>query len=92
MNQTFIPDYSVRAISDVFYVAIKRNLYLAAKRATLMERSKKLGSNTGSIEPIDYEVEKVRIFFLYFFENFSVNPILLKGNEFLHLNSSMASK
>lgn len=59
MNQTFIPDYSVRAVSDVFYVAIKRNLYLAAKRATLMERSKKLGSNTGSIEPIDYEVEKV---------------------------------
>lgn len=92
MNQTFIPDYSVRAISDVFYVAIKRNLYLAAKRATLMERSKKLGSNTGSIEPIDYEVEKVRIFFLYFFANFSENPILLKGNEFLHLNSSMASK
>lgn len=60
MNQTFIPDYSVRPVSDVFYVAIKRNLYLAAKRATLMERSKNiLGSELGSIEPIDYEVEKV---------------------------------
>lgn len=60
MSQTFIPDYSVRAISDVFYVAIKRTLYLAAKRATLMERSKKFGSELGSNEPIDLEVEKVR--------------------------------
>lgn len=61
MNQTFIPDYSVRAVSDVFYLAVKRNLYMAAKRATLMERSKSiLGSELGSVEPIDYEVEKVR--------------------------------
>lgn len=60
MNQTFIPDYSVRATTDVFYVAIKRTLYLAAKRATLMEKSKRFGSELGSNEPIDYEVEKVR--------------------------------
>lgn len=59
MNQTFVPDYSVRAITDVFYVAIKRNLYLAAKRATLMEKSKRYGSEMSSNEPIDYEVEKV---------------------------------
>lgn len=59
MNQTFVPDYSVRAISDVFYVAIKRTLYLAAKRATLMERSKRFGSEMSSNEPIDFEVEKV---------------------------------
>lgn len=59
MNQTFIPDYSVRAITDVFYVAIKRTLYLAAKRATLMEKSKRYGSEMSSNEPIDLEVEKV---------------------------------
>lgn len=60
MNQTFIPDYSVRATTDVLYVAIKRTLYLAAKRATLMEKSKsQFGSELGSNEPIDYEVEKV---------------------------------
>lgn len=59
MNQTFVPDYSVRATTDVFYVAIKRTLYLAAKRATLMEKSKRFGSELGSNEPIDYEVEKV---------------------------------
>lgn len=67
MNQTFVPDYSVRAITDVFYVAIKRTLYLAAKRATLMEKSKRFGSDMGN-EPIDYEVEKVsnlnRLFFM----------------------------
>lgn len=62
MNQTFIPDYSVRAVSDVFYVAVKRTLYLAAKRATLMQKSKRFGSETGSNEPLDYEVEKVNIF------------------------------
>lgn len=60
MNQTFVPDYSVRAITDVFYIAIKRTLYLAAKRATLMEKSKRFGSELGSNEPIDYEVEKVK--------------------------------
>lgn len=59
MNQTFVPDYSVRAITDVFYFAVKRTLYLAAKRATLMEKSKRFGSDLGSNEPIDYEVEKV---------------------------------
>lgn len=63
MHQTFTPDYSVRAVTDVFYVAIKRTLYLAAKRATLMERSKRSGSEMGSNEPIDYEVEKVIWFF-----------------------------
>lgn len=55
----FVPDYSVRAVSDVFYLTIKRALYLAAKRATLMEKSKRIGSD----EPIDYEVEKVAIIF-----------------------------
>lgn len=59
MNQTFVPDYSVRAVSDVFYVAIKRTLYLAAKRATLMEKSKRFGSDMGSNDPFDDEVEKV---------------------------------
>lgn len=73
MNQTFVPDYSVRAITDVFYVAIKRTLYLAAKRATLMEKSKKFGSEMGSNEPIDLEVEKVTnifstIIYLFIYE------------------------
>lgn len=66
MNQTFIPDYSVRAITDVFYVAIKRTLYLAAKRATLMEKSKRYGSEMSSNEPIDLEVEKVYYQFFKF--------------------------
>lgn len=63
MHQTFVPDYSVRAITDVFYVAVKRTLYLAAKRATLMEKSKRFGGELGSNEPIDYEVEKVNDLF-----------------------------
>lgn len=58
LRHTFIPDYSVRAVTDVLYLSIKRTLYLAAKRATLMERSQKI-EELGSSEPIDEEVEKV---------------------------------
>ena len=59
LRHTFIPDYTVRAITEVFYVRIKRSLYLAAKRATLMERAKK---DTQSEDHFDDEVEKVSIF------------------------------
>lgn len=59
LRHTFVPDYSVRAITEVFYIAIKRTLYLAAKRATLMERAQRLGELPFSNEPIDEEVEKV---------------------------------
>lgn len=59
LRHTFVPDYSVRAVTDVLYLAIKRTLYLAAKRATLMERSQK-NEELGSSEPIDEEVEKVK--------------------------------
>lgn len=59
IKHTFVPDYSVRAITEVFYIAIKRTLYLAAKRATLMERAQKLGTDIGQNEPMDDEVEKV---------------------------------
>lgn len=56
LRYTFIPDYTVRAITEVFYLRIKRSFYLAAKKATLMEHSKKF-SNAG--EQFDDEVEKV---------------------------------
>lgn len=59
LRHTFVPDYSVKAITEVFYIAIKRTLYLAAKRATLMERAQKLGEQPVNNEPIDEEVEKV---------------------------------
>ena len=58
-RHTFIPDYTVRAITEVFYVKIKRSLYLAAKRATLLERSQK--DTSPSTDQFDDEVEKVRL-------------------------------
>lgn len=54
IRHTFIPDYTVRAITEVFYVRIKRSLYLAAKKATLMEKVQK------NDEHFDDEVDKVR--------------------------------
>ncbi|XP_058822465.1 unextended protein [Topomyia yanbarensis] len=57
LRHTFLPDYTVKAVTEVVYIQIKRNLYLAAKRATLMERSQRMGEH--SMEPIDDEVEKL---------------------------------
>lgn len=39
MLPTFIPDYTVRAITDLTYFQISRSMYLAAKQATLLEKS-----------------------------------------------------
>ncbi|XP_059616319.1 unextended protein isoform X2 [Phlebotomus argentipes] len=57
LRHTFVPDYSVRAVTEVVYIAIRRTLYLAAKRATLMERSQKFGDQ--SSDAIDDEVQKL---------------------------------
>jgi metal transporter CNNM len=59
LRHTFIPDYSVKALSDVVYLLIKRSLFMAAKRATLMEHSKRMGVEQSN-EPLDDEVEKVK--------------------------------
>ncbi|XP_013102069.2 unextended protein isoform X1 [Stomoxys calcitrans] len=58
VRQTFVPDYSVRAVADVVYIAIKRNLYLTAKKATLLEKSRKSGAEPSCAE-FDDEVEKL---------------------------------
>ncbi|XP_034193575.1 metal transporter uex isoform X2 [Osmia lignaria lignaria] len=58
LRYTFVPDYTVRAVTEVFYVKIKRSLYLAAKRATLLERSQK-DPIPGSQEQFDDEIEKL---------------------------------
>ncbi|XP_028131005.1 unextended protein [Diabrotica virgifera virgifera] len=57
LRHTFIPDYSVRASTEVLYLKIKRSLYLAAKRASLMERSKKGEHQTQ--QQFDEEVDKL---------------------------------
>lgn len=60
MEGSFIPDFSVRALTDLLYVYIKRPRYLAAKRATIKLEE----MNAGNInnEPIDDEVKEVEIF------------------------------
>jgi metal transporter CNNM len=75
LRHTFIPDYSVKALTDVAYVSIKRSLYMAAKRATLMEQSKRMGGEHMNNEPIDDEVEKVNnhLFFIFFKKILTIN-------------------
>ncbi|KAL1512593.1 hypothetical protein ABEB36_002160 [Hypothenemus hampei] len=57
LRHTFIPDYTVRASTEVMYLKIKRGLYLAAKRATLMEKSKRDKNQTK--EQFDEEIDKL---------------------------------
>ncbi|KAH1012285.1 hypothetical protein HUJ05_011468 [Dendroctonus ponderosae] len=57
LRHTFIPDYTVRASTEVMYLRIKRSLYLAAKRATLMEKSKRDKNQTSA--QLDEEIDKL---------------------------------
>ncbi|XP_052745421.1 unextended protein [Bicyclus anynana] len=57
LRHTFVPDYSVRAVTDVYYLTVKRSLYLAAKRATLMEKGAL--SKGATNEQFDTEVDKL---------------------------------
>lgn len=43
----------------MFYVKIRRSFYLAAKRATLMEKSKKSEESMSAGDQFEDEVEKV---------------------------------
>ena len=58
----FIPDYTIKALSDVLYLKIKRTTYLRAMKATLM--GKKAGSgHSGELNERELEhlLEKVRL-------------------------------
>ncbi|XP_013774869.1 LOW QUALITY PROTEIN: metal transporter CNNM4-like [Limulus polyphemus] len=55
---SFIPDYTVVAVSDTLYMKVHRAVYLAAYRATLMERQKQR-SETNLEDPFKGELEKV---------------------------------
>ena len=57
VKSTFIPDYTVKAISEIIYIQIKRSMYMAAKRATLMERTHTKGS--AQADQFDCELDKI---------------------------------
>lgn len=60
VEYAFVPDFTVRALTDLSYVLIKRSRYLAAKRAT----AKLAELNAGNVnnEIIDDEVKEVSFF------------------------------
>lgn len=89
LRYTFQPDYTVRACTELLYLKVKRSLYLAAKKATLMEFSQK---DTNAVAgEFDAEVEKVSsilfisaYFFLIIFYLF--NPALIFSVRLLNLS------
>lgn len=49
-SQTFISDYTVRALTDVTYLRVSQFLYQAARSATLLERAQSELVQSNSIE------------------------------------------
>jgi hypothetical protein len=60
-GQTFVTDYTVRAITDVVYFCLSRILYQAACSATVLERTQR-GDATKRISDCDSNLEHVLIF------------------------------
>ncbi|XP_042860449.1 unextended protein-like isoform X2 [Penaeus japonicus] len=55
---SFLPDYSVRAITEVTYLKIRRSHYFAARRAFLLEQAQK---EPHSVEHFEKEIAKMLI-------------------------------
>ncbi|XP_078589009.1 metal transporter CNNM4-like isoform X7 [Branchiostoma floridae x Branchiostoma japonicum] len=54
----YVPDYSVRAVTDVQYIRIRRAHYMAARQATLLERQPRTPAESGSEDHFRKEWEK----------------------------------
>jgi metal transporter CNNM len=39
LASSFVPDYSVRPVTDTTFLKIPRSMYIAAKQATVLERT-----------------------------------------------------
>lgn len=57
IQPTFIPDYTVRAVSDLTYFQISRPMYLAAIQATLLEKSYSSTETVAAGEKTDEQLE-----------------------------------
>ncbi len=57
-GQTFLVDYTVRAVSDVVYFRVSRSLYQAARSATLLERAQRDVIHRAA----EYDTEFERVF------------------------------
>ncbi len=53
---TYKPDYTVRAVTNLLYLCIKRHQYMAAFRATLMERQPKTPQVLGQLQNMEVEL------------------------------------
>lgn len=60
-GQTFVTDYTVRAVTDVVYFCLSRVLYQAARSATVLERTQR-GDATKRISDCDSNLEQVIVF------------------------------
>lgn len=59
-GQSFVTDYTVRAVTDVVYFCLSRTLYQAARSATVLERTQR--DATQRIPDCESNLEQVLIF------------------------------
>lgn len=57
-SQAFVPDYTLRAITNVVYLRVTRSLYQAARSATLLERAQR----DATLRVHDYESDLEQVF------------------------------
>ncbi|ODN06178.1 Metal transporter CNNM4 [Orchesella cincta] len=58
VTAVYIPDYNVRAVTDLTYVKISRAMYIAAKQATVFEKSYSTSELELNGDKIDEELQK----------------------------------
>jgi len=73
-HNLFIPDYTVRAVTDVTYLRIPKSIYSAAKQATLLERSySHADSNAMSKAGDNFEYEYTMSIYLTIFLHITIH-------------------
>ncbi|CAL8077511.1 unnamed protein product [Orchesella dallaii] len=58
ITAVYIPDYNVRAVTDLTYVKISRSMYIAAKQATVFEKSYSATDHEYNSDKIDEQLQK----------------------------------
>ena len=61
----FVPDYTVKVLTDVTYFRLKYTAYKSAKLASEIERTYKDTANGSVNSNWEAEIEKVNVYFLY---------------------------
>ncbi len=83
--QTFIPDYTIKAVTDVLYLKIKRTTYLRALKASIMGKKT---THSGELNERELEnlLEKVM---MLLHKSLTNGLFLVAGRQYCNLAESI---